>query len=159
MSQLFAGFVLGLGLIVPIGSQNLYVLNQSLRLGLPRSLAVASAAAVCDIVLITVGSAGASVVLQRSQWLRLGLLVAGALFLAFLSVRSWRVPVGASGNAAGTAAPASQESVLRVVLTACSVSLLNPHAIIDTVGVIGAAVASAGEQALQFATGAGIASV
>jgi len=58
-----SGLMLGLALIVPIGPQNIVVLNQGLVVGLPKSLFAAAFAGICDTVLIVVGAVGVGALL------------------------------------------------------------------------------------------------
>jgi L-lysine exporter family protein LysE/ArgO len=83
-----SGVLLGLALIVPIGPQNVFVLNQSIAVGMPRALAAVVAAGLCDSLLILAGAGGVSAVLTGVPGLRPTLLAAGALLLVFLGIRS-----------------------------------------------------------------------
>jgi len=147
MNQYLAGLLLGLGLILPIGSQNIYVLKSAIRLGLPRSLVVALVAASCDTLLITIGALGASAALAAAPALRPLLLVAGACLLLYLGVSALRADVPTADDSHG------EENMAKAALATISASLINPHAIIDTVGVIGLAISSAVDGALPFALG------
>lgn len=141
------GLVLGLGLIVPIGPQNVFVIGQGLAVGVPRALWAAVAAALCDSLLIVLGAAGVSGVLRALPGARAVLLAGGALFLTYLGIKSLR------SKGSRLAVP-SRADARQVVGRTVSVSLLNPHAILDTVGVIGAAVAAAPVRSrLVFAAG------
>ena len=148
MEHYLAGLLLGLGLILPIGSQNIYVLKSAIRMGLPRSLAIGLVAAACDTLLITVGALGASAALAAAPLLRPALLVAGAGLLFYLGVQSLRSPLPADDDIQG------EDSLPRAAMATVSASLLNPHAIIDTVGVIGLSISSAADGALPFGLGA-----
>jgi len=149
MTTFGSGLLLGLALIVPIGAQNVFVINQSIAVGMPRALAAVAAAGVCDTILIVAGAAGVSAILIGVPSLRPILLLAGALFLLYLGVRSLHA------IAPDDDTTADESLSLRAVATrTASVSLLNPHAILDTVVVLGAAIASqATTQRALFATG------
>ncbi|HIV58579.1 MAG TPA: LysE family transporter [Candidatus Stackebrandtia faecavium] len=131
------GLLFGLGLIIPIGAQNVFVFSQGLAVGMPRALWAVLAAACCDSLLIVAGAAGAASLLQTVPGLQAGLLAGGAVFLTYLGVKQVRskMPEGE----AEVAGAASGSQVLRRTISA---SLLNPHAIVDTVGVLGAAIAT-----------------
>lgn len=78
----FHGFILALGLILPLGVQNLFVLQQGMLQ--PRLLQAAPAvvtAALCDTVLICCAVGGMSLVLLELACLRIGLIALGSLFL------------------------------------------------------------------------------
>lgn len=146
-----SGVMLGLALIVPIGPQNFFVLNQSITVGMPRALAAVVAAGFCDSLLILAGAGGASAVLTDVPGLRPTLLAAGVLLLVFLGIRSLRTEMVEEDTLHG-----GQRLPLRTVVSrTASVSLLNPHAILDTVGVLGATIAAQQiGQRVAFASGA-----
>lgn len=143
------GLALGLALITPIGAQNLLVLEQGLRRGLRRALPAVVAAGICDTALIGLGAGGASALLAGSGGLRRALVAVGVVFLVALGLRSLLArlePLDVRGGGS-------------VVARTVGVSLLNPHAVLDTVGVIGGAVAAqAAAHRLEFAAGAAAAS-
>ncbi|THV26448.1 LysE/ArgO family amino acid transporter [Glycomyces paridis] len=145
----FTGLAIGLALIVPIGAQNVFVFGQGVSLGMPRALWAVAGAGLCDTLLIVLGATGASALLDSVPGLRPAMLAAGALFLAYLGVRSLLTRPTELDGEDGDWSPA------RTLRRTAAVSLLNPHAVLDTVGVLGAAIAaqSAGTRA-AFAAGA-----
>ncbi|WP_018132390.1 LysE/ArgO family amino acid transporter [Effusibacillus pohliae] len=141
------GFVLALGLILPLGVQNVFVFNQgALHRRFVAALPAVLTASVCDMILISLAVLGVSVVVLGSVWVKTVLLGAGLLFLLYMGWVTWHSTPGANGNeAARTFTPRKQ------VAFAASVSLLNPHAIMDTVGVIGtSSLGYAGVEKLVF---------
>jgi L-lysine exporter family protein LysE/ArgO len=145
----FTGLALGLALIVPIGAQNVFVFGQAITLGMPRALWAVVGAAACDTLLIVLGAAGTSALLNSVPGVRPAMLVAGALFLTYLGVKSLRTKPSEFDDQTGML---SRGRVLRQTV---AVSLLNPHAILDTVGVLGAAItAQAVATRVPFALGA-----
>lgn len=134
MQGVLAGFVTGLGLIVAIGAQNVFVLRQ----GIARRnvLAVALTAALTDAVLITVGVAGVGSIVASTEWLARATGIGGALFLIGYGALSLR-------SALGTAAPSweapdeTPTSARFAVGATLAVSLLNPHVYLDTVVLLG----------------------
>ena len=153
MNDYLSGLFLGLGLILPIGSQNFYVLKSAIQMGLPRALVIALVAAACDSLLIVIGALGASAALAAIPALRPVLLIGGAVFLLMLGVLALRSPLPDTDDVAGEA------SLAKASMATVSASLINPHAIIDTVGIIGLAISSAKTGALPFGLGAISASV
>lgn len=136
-SSFLTGLALGLGLIIPIGAQNILVFSQGLALGMPRALWTVLAAASCDSLLILAGSLGASALLTQVPGLQGALLLAGCILLAYLGVKYLLAkPLDET-----TAQPAIT-SPRKVISRAVAASLFNPHAIIDTVGILGAAIAA-----------------
>jgi L-lysine exporter family protein LysE/ArgO len=126
------GFLLALGLILPLGVQNVFVFNQGvLQKSIPRALPAIITAAVCDTILITLAVVGVSAIVLSCLWLKTMMLVLGSLFLIYMGGVTWTAKPGNRNEAAQVL------SVKKQIVFAASVSLLNPHAIIDTIGVIG----------------------
>jgi L-lysine exporter family protein LysE/ArgO len=128
------GFVLALALILPLGPQNTFVLTQGAtqprwRLALP----VVLTAAASDTALIVAAVAGVSLVLLAIPALRLVLSAAGVLFLVYMGIKAWT----SAGAAEDTAGARAEWTLGRKVRYSLSVSLLNPHAILDTMVIIG----------------------
>ncbi|GAB3221244.1 LysE/ArgO family amino acid transporter [Glycomyces halotolerans] len=130
------GLALGLALIIPIGAQNVFVFSQGVGLGMPRALWAVVGAGACDTLLIVLGAAGTSALLHSVPGLRPVMLAAGAVFLVYLGIRSLGAVPGEIDDETGSWSRA------RVLRRTAAVSLLNPHAILDTVGVLGAAIAA-----------------
>lgn len=125
------GFVLALGLILPLGVQNTFVFTQgAVHRRLAAALPAVLTAGVCDTLLITLAIGAAALIEQTVPVVRPALTGIGVLFLLYMGWATWRT-VPEMENAGG------QWPARRQVLFAASVSLLNPHAILDTVGVIG----------------------
>jgi L-lysine exporter family protein LysE/ArgO len=136
------GIVLAFGLILPLGPQNTFVLAQGAsQPSLMRALPAVAAAGLCDTLLILVAVFGVSVAVLGVPWLRMGLVVGGVVFLVVVGALLWRN--GAAGSTEGRATGAF--SARRQMAFAASVSLFNPHAILDTVGVIGPSSLAYGE--------------
>lgn len=138
MSAAFAhGFVLALALILPIGPQNMFVLTQgATHERYRRVVPVVLVAGISDTVLISAAVGGVSVLLGLIPGIRTGLTGLGAAFLIWMGSQSWNA---APGNADDVAAAQSKAAwpLRRRVGYSLSVSWLNPHAILDTVVVIG----------------------
>lgn len=150
LTTALAGVLLGLALIVPLGQQNVFVISQGVSVGMPRALFAAIAAAACDTILIIAGAGGASLLLEQVPGLRPALLAAGVALLVYLGTRSLRASGSGGGLDDGPGAGPRQ-----VLARTAAVSLFNPHAIIDTVGILGAAIAAQPSEA-RFAFGAGV---
>ena len=146
------GLILGLSMILPIGPQNLFVLQSGIIGGLRRGMIAAATAGVSDTALILVGAAGLSAVFTTVPALRLVLLWAGVVFLVYLGVSAFRtlpaVPINATNATASATGqvplPPPIPSSLRQIVTGIGVSWGNPHAILDTVAVLGSAIAAQG---------------
>jgi L-lysine exporter family protein LysE/ArgO len=128
------GFILALGLILPLGVQNTFVFTQgAVQPRWVRALPVVLTAALCDTLLIILAVSGVSLVVLQVSWFKAVLSWVGVGFLAYMGWVTWKSEAGGDGPAL----EAADWPVRRQVLFSASVSLLNPHAILDTVGVIG----------------------
>lgn len=131
MEAIIHGIILAFGLILPLGVQNVFVFSQgATQPKLIRALPAAVTAALCDTFLILLAIFGLSTIVLQFEWLRLGLMIAGILFLLYMGYVIWRSKP--TTNETNKALPIRQQ-----IIFALSVSLLNPHALLDTVGVIG----------------------
>jgi len=147
------GFILAFGLILPLGVQNVFVFNQgALQKRFINVLPVVLTASLSDTLLITLAVQGVSLVILGSFWFKTILLSAGIVFLLYMGWSTWRSSPGNNNsvnNAAETFTPRKQ------IAFAASVSLLNPPAIMDTVGVIGTSSLNySGSEKLAFALAA-----
>jgi L-lysine exporter family protein LysE/ArgO len=142
------GVILSLGLILPLGVQNLFVFSQgAYHERLWRVAPVVITAALCDTLLISLSVAGVSVIVLAHLWLRLILMGAGSLFLFYMGWSTF-----SSASAGKSMKDMEAYTVKRQIAFAASVSLLNPHAIMDTMGVIGtSSLQYAGYDRLLFA--------
>jgi L-lysine exporter family protein LysE/ArgO len=132
LEAILHGFFLAFGLILPLGAQNTFILAQgALNRRFLGALPAVLTAAVCDTLLITVAVSGLSLVILTIPWLKVGLSWIGVLFLAYMGWVTWRSEVEEE-QALG-----ERWTARRQIAFAASVSLLNPHAILDTVAVIG----------------------
>ncbi|MFD4705393.1 LysE/ArgO family amino acid transporter [Gottfriedia sp. NPDC058432] len=131
MEAIIHGLVLAFGLILPLGVQNVFVFSQgATQSKLIRALPATFTAALCDTFLILLAVFGLSTIVLQFEWLRISLMISGILFLVYMGYVIWRSkPTTSESN---RALPSRQQ-----IIFALSVSLLNPHAILDTVGVIG----------------------
>jgi L-lysine exporter family protein LysE/ArgO len=140
------GFLLALGLILPLGVQNVFIFNQgALQKNIARTLPAIITAAVCDTLLITLAVLGISVLVLSHLWLKTMMLGLGSLFLLYMGWITWTARPGGSEEAE------QSFPLKKQIVFAASVSLLNPHAIIDTIGVIGtSSLGYAGTSKLAF---------
>jgi L-lysine exporter family protein LysE/ArgO len=141
------GIVLAFGLILPLGPQNSFVLTQGANQpSLWRALPAVVAAGLCDTALILVAVFGVSMAVLGIPWLKTGLVGFGVVFLLVVGVILWRNAGSGSDSAIHAAWSARRQFAF-----ATSVSLLNPHAILDTVGVIGpSSLAYAGGERIAY---------
>ncbi|MCQ2011588.1 MAG: LysE/ArgO family amino acid transporter [Sporolactobacillus sp.] len=132
LTALIHGFLLSFSLILPLGAQNVFIFNQGARsTHLTEALAAILAASLSDTLLICLAVGGVSLLILTFPWLVTSLFLVGILFLLFIGWKIWNDTPMNDDQLSG------RLSAKRQVLFALSVSLLNPHAILDTVGVIG----------------------
>lgn len=130
------GLLLSLGLILPLGAQNTFVFTQgATHRRWARALPVVVTASLCDTLLIILAVSGVSVAVLAVPGFQTLLSWVGVAFLAYVGWVTWRSPASAVDPA--VAGARAEWPLRRQVLFSMSVSLLNPHAILDTVGVIG----------------------
>jgi L-lysine exporter family protein LysE/ArgO len=145
------GLLVSLGLIMAIGTQNAYVLAQSLRR--EHHLSVALLCIVCDAILVAAGVFGLANVLAHNPTLLAVARWGGVVFLLWYGAMALRRALSPQSLAQGDAD--GQRSRRAVLLTALAVTLLNPHVYLDTVLLIGSLGA---QQAVPGAYVAGAAS-
>lgn len=125
------GFLLAIGLILPLGAQNVFVFNQGANQSkLIKAFPAVITAGICDSILISLAVIGVSLVLMSLPLLQIVIYIIGLIFLLYMAWTLWNE----------TPDPIKQEgglSTTKQISFALSVSLLNPHAIMDTIGVIG----------------------
>jgi L-lysine exporter family protein LysE/ArgO len=146
MSAFALGLLFGMATAFPVGVQSFVVLNQGLLVGYPRVFFGIVTASCCDTLLIVLGAIGVSAALA-TPGIKEVLICVGIAFLVVMGVATFRVP-SEDPKVGGMARPTAMVAQTMVV------SLLNPHAILETVGVLGAAIAAqgAGSRA-EFAAG------
>ena len=153
LNNFIAGFLLGLSLIVAIGAQNVFVLQQGLRRS--HVFVVCLACALSDAILITIGVGGFSVVSAQADWIEPVLTLGGAIFLiGYGAISARRAIWPKQGVKVGTG---EQQSLSGVLATCLALTFLNPHVYLDTVVLMGA-VSTQYEPRVWFGAGAVLAS-
>lgn len=133
MEPLLHGMMLAFGLILPLGVQNVFIFNQgATQKKFTNTLPAVITAGICDTLLISLAVAGVSIIILSFEWLRTFLFLIGFLFLTYMGWLMWRGSTEIKDQK-----ESNPFSAKRQILFAASVSLLNPHAILDTIGVIG----------------------
>ncbi|ARJ21665.1 amino acid transporter [Bacillus sp. TH22] len=126
------GIILAFGLIIPLGVQNVFVFNQGAsQPNIWRAAPVVLTASICDTLLILIAVQGVSLVLLTFSWLTTTLYMIGFFFLMYMGWVIWR------SDPSNDVKQEKSMPLKNQIIFAASVSLLNPHAILDTIGVIG----------------------
>ncbi|TJY43876.1 amino acid transporter [Cohnella pontilimi] len=147
LPALLHGFILAIGLIIPLGVQNFFIFSQgATRNRFSSVVPIVISASLCDTLLILLAVSGVSLVVMNFVWMKTVLLVLGILFLLYMGFLSWRDKPVTSTNQ-----PERPTQVGKLVLYTAMISILNPHAILDTIGVIGtSSMAYEGEEMVAF---------
>lgn len=126
------GVMLAFGLIIPLGMQNIFIFNQgATQKHYLHALPSVLMAFFCDAVLIIFATLGVSVVVFTIPWLKTIFFLAGFIFLMYFGWHTWKaIPTKLNKDH-------KPLSAKKQITFAASVSLLNPHALIDSAGVIG----------------------
>ncbi|REH99972.1 LysE/ArgO family amino acid transporter, partial [Staphylococcus felis] len=115
--------------------QNVFVFNQGANhKRLKKTLPVVITAGLCDTLLILLAVLGVSLVLAQYPSLQLAIYIVGFIFLIYMAWSLWN-------EKPQSAEEQPPMSAAKQISFALSVSLLNPHAIMDTIGVIGTSAA------------------
>ncbi|MDP5253932.1 MULTISPECIES: LysE/ArgO family amino acid transporter [unclassified Vibrio] len=149
------GFGLGASMILPIGAQNAFVLNQGIKK--QHHLTTATTCSLLDMFFISVGIFGGGALIASHPILLNSLTIAGILFLLVyggLSIRSALKSTQTMSNANTLAL-----SRRTVIAGALAVTVFNPHLYLDTVVVLGSIGGQfEGDDRLSFALGTILAS-
>jgi len=153
----FQGFAIGGSLIIAIGGQNAYVIQQGVK-G-QRVFLVATICFLSDALLISVGAAGVGTLIAQDPTLRQVAAWGGALFLGFYGAKSAYAVFRPAAIVDHDGAAATNGNLKRIVITALAFTYLNPHVYLDTVVLVGGIAAQYDADArLFFTVGAIVAS-
>jgi L-lysine exporter family protein LysE/ArgO len=148
-SVMLQGFVTGGGLIIAIGAQNAFLLAQGVRRQYHWPIALLCS--LSDALLICLGVLGMGALISESPMMLELARIFGALFLFYYGYRALRSALQPGGLDMARRGAGSLKSAL---LTTLAVSLLNPHAYLDTVVLVGSIATQYGDS-LRYWFGAG----
>jgi L-lysine exporter family protein LysE/ArgO len=127
------GLMLGLSLVMALGPQNIFLIRQ----GTLRKYALTSVITcfICDAIMVSASVTGLHHLLEIHPQFQFVTTCFGGLFLAFYGIKALKQSLNKKStlNNEGKA----QSSRLQIILLALGFSLLNPHAIIDSIVIIG----------------------
>jgi L-lysine exporter family protein LysE/ArgO len=147
---LLQGFGFGATMIIPIGAQNAYVLNQGIKRN--HHLTAATICSFLDIFFISLGIFGGGAILSQSELLLTFVTVGGIAFLTFYGLQSWKSAFTAQSEENATTTTARGRRA--VILGTLAVTVLNPHLYLDTVVILGSIGGQfEGNDRLSFAIG------
>ena len=153
LQNFIAGLLLGLGLIIAIGAQNVFVLQQGLRRS--HVFAVCLTCALSDALLITIGVGGFQLVAAQAAWVEPVLTIGGALFLFVYGAMSARRAIWPQSEI--SVGEGKRQPLFAVLMTCLALTFLNPHVYLDTVVLMGA-VSTQYDPRIAFGAGAVVAS-
>jgi L-lysine exporter family protein LysE/ArgO len=136
ISTYFTGLTLMATLIMPIGLQNAFVLNQGIRK--QHHIFVATFCSLSDALFMSVGVWGGATIFSAYPWLLLSITVLGALFMLIYGWQCLRRAWLGGGSIETDNSPQSKQKSFKViVLACCAFTFLNPHVYIDTIVILG----------------------
>lgn len=144
-----SGFLLGLTLILAIGSQNAFVLKQGIKR--EHIFMICLFCAVSDALLITAGVTGFGAVTAKYPQVVTIAKLAGVVFLLGYGLQSLYASVRLSH--ALSAEGQVVTSLKKALLLCFGFTWLNPHVYLDTLGLVGM-VSTGANSKLIFASGA-----
>ena len=124
----FQGLALGAAMILPLGPQNAFVMNQGIRR--QYHLMIALLCAVSDLLLICAGIFGGSALLMQSPWLLALVTWGGVAFLLWYGFGALKTALSSQPDM--TSADALRQGRWRIIATMLAVTWLNPHVYLDT---------------------------
>ena len=133
LSYFFQCLTLGAALILPLGPQNAFVMNQGIRR--QYHLMIASLCAISDVLLICGGIFGGSALLMQSPWLLAIVTWGGVAFLIWYGWGALRTAMSSSVELAS--AEVMKQGRWKIIATVLAVTWLNPHVYLDTFVVLG----------------------
>jgi len=133
---MFSTYLTGLSLmatlIMPIGMQNAFVLNQGIRR--QHHLFVASFCSIADAVFMSVGVWGGAKVFTTYPWLLTSIGIVGSLFMFYYGYLCFKSAY--QGDNSFTKETKSH-NFKAILLACCAFTILNPHVYIDTIVILG----------------------
>lgn len=133
LSYYFQGLALGAAMILPLGPQNAFVMNQGIRR--QYHLMIALLCAVSDLLLICAGIFGGSALLMQSPWLLALVTRGGVAFLLWYGFGALKTAM--SSNLELASAEVMKQGRWKIIVTMLAVTWLNPHVYLDTFVVLG----------------------
>ncbi|WP_394247581.1 LysE/ArgO family amino acid transporter [Vibrio profundi] len=153
---LLQGFGLGASMIIPIGAQNAYVLNQGIKRN--HHITTATICSLLDTLFISLGIFGGGAILSQNEFLLTSVTLGGIAFLMVYGMISLKSAFAAHTNNEQQGAIFARGK-RTVILGALAVTVLNPHLYLDTVVILGSIGGQfEGDDRIAFALGTILAS-
>ena len=152
---MFAGFSLGIGLILAIGAQNAFVLKQGIRNA--HVFWICLYCALSDALLIVAGVSGFATLINYYPWVEPLTRYGGAIFLSVYAVLSF-ISAYQHTDSMDYSAAEKPQSLAAALIICLAFTWLNPHVYLDTVILIGSVSTQYEGQQVYFTLGAVMAS-
>lgn len=151
------GFGLGASMIIPIGAQNAYVLNQGIKRH--HHLTTATICSLLDALFISLGIFGGGALLASNTTLLTMVTIGGIIFLTIYGIISLRSAFSGVADESVNSGRIRSRGRKAVIVGALAVTVLNPHLYLDTVVILGSIGGQfEGHDRLAFAAGTILAS-
>lgn len=145
------GFTLMATLIMPIGMQNAFVLNQGIKR--QHHLLVASFCSLSDAFFMSIGVWGGAKLLSSSPWLLQTIGILGSIFMSYYGFTCLKAAIKKDQ----LDLESEQHGSLKTVLLACAAfTFFNPHVYIDTIVILGGFAANLQHDQLPWFTVGGV---
>jgi L-lysine exporter family protein LysE/ArgO len=150
MQSYFSGFSLGLSIILAIGAQNAFVLQQGLKK--QNVFLVCSLCSISDAILIGFGVSGFGAIVEKYPIVEQVSKYAGAVFLYSYSIKSFYSAYSINHNLNPAANVPS--SAMKIAFVCLAFTWLNPHVYLDTVVLLGSISTQFSSEIVEFTFGA-----
>ena len=132
MLEFFQGFIIGISLIVAIGPQNLFVINQGLKK--KYILTVVLFCSISDSLLIILGINLSSVIIDLNQKIIIVLQIIGGIWLTLYGINKiYKINNLKNVDQKNW----DNEGFYKVLTTLSLITYINPHVYLDTIILIG----------------------
>lgn len=131
MTIFIQGLLLGLAYVAPIGTQNLYVIQNSIRSNIGKALQVALITVLFDVSLAISCFYGIGFAIGKVKLLHSAMLIFGSVMVVLIGVNLIKTKPEA------TKEKNSIDSLKKIITTCFIVTWLNPQAIIDGSTLLG----------------------
>lgn len=132
-TELLEGYALGIAYAAPIGAQNLFVISQSINVGIPRNIPLALLVTLMDVSLAIAAVLGIGALLEGHAILKSLIGTAGGFYLLYIAFESFKA-LKISRELRLNSKVISWAKISR---SAFFLTWLNPHAIIDGTAILG----------------------
>lgn len=155
MIAFMSGLITGGGLIIAVGAQNSFLLEQALKRHHAFPLALMFIAS--DILSIVLGAFGLGLILQSNEWLFTASKWGGVTFLIWFAFGKFCASF--QGEQLILEQSSKRLAVWPLLLTGLAVTWLNPHFYLDTMILMGSLANQWQGETWQFVLGGAVASI